>query len=580
MEKSIIYKLGIFDITGHRYRVQIKINKPDQNGQILSMPAWIPGSYKIRDFSRNIETICAHSEDININIKKINDHSWILDKTDNTVIVEYIIYAFDRSVRGSYLDDERAFFNGSSLFLRVHGQQNIKCLLQIEKFNNWSIYTSLTKLEKLPIKDARFWLYCAKCYDDLIDHPVEIGNPKTSIFFSGKTRHEIILSGDSFRIDINRINEDAKKICDSQIRFFDPINEISPFCDSSDRFIFFINISSNHNGGLEHRTSSALCIAKECLPIIGEKETPEKYREFLELLSHEYFHSWLIKRIKPEVFIEYNLQETNQTSLLWVFEGFASYYEDIFLLKTGLINHNMYADIICRKINKLMNSPGRKKQNLAQSSFDAWTRYYKQDENSQNSTVSYYLKGSIVALGLDSIIRKQSNGEYSLDNVMRFMWDKYGCNFYKGVRKGITEDSLIKIIKKSTNIDTRVFIENYVYGLVEMPIQDWLMQFKIKLEYIDTEKPTLHAKISSKNNGILLETALENGTAYNAGLSSGDLMIAIDGIMVDNRNNGADMLNGYRIGDHADICVFRNNKLRFFTVQFNESKKIYKATFI
>ncbi|AGF48773.1 M61 family metallopeptidase [Candidatus Kinetoplastidibacterium galati] len=581
MEKSINYQLEIFDIPGHRYKVQIKINKPNQNGQILSMPSWIPGSYTIRDFSRNIETIYARSNGSNINIKKINDHSWKIDKSDNPVTVEYVIYAFDKSVRGSYIDDERAFFNGSSMFLRIDGQQDLNCLLQIKKINNWNIYTSLPTLEAAYInEDKQFWFYYSKCYDELIDHPIEIGNPKTSIFFSGGTMHEIILSGDSFRIDINRINQDAKKICDSQVEFFDPIDKISPFSDSSDRFIFFININSNCHGGLEHRTSSALCIGKECLPMIGEKETPEKYIELLELLSHEYFHAWLIKRIKPEIFIDYKLQESNQTSLLWVFEGFTSYYEDIFLLRTGLINRNTYANIICKKINILINSPGRKKQTLAQSSFDAWTRYYKQDENSPNSIVSYYIKGSIVALGLDSIIRKQSNERYSLDDVIKFMWYKYGCNFYKGIKRGISEDNLVEIIKKSTNINTGIFIENYIYGLVELPIQDWLMQFKIKLELIDTEKPTLHAKTSSKNNGILLETILENGIAHKSGLSSGDLLIAIDGIMVDNRNNGASMLNGYRIGDHANICVFRNNKLKFFNIHLDESEKIYEVKLI
>ncbi|AFZ83401.1 hypothetical protein [Candidatus Kinetoplastidibacterium blastocrithidiae] len=170
------------------------------------------------------------------------------------------------------------------------------------------------------------------------------------------------------------------------------------------------------------------------MPIIGI-EPSEKYRELLGLFSHEYFHSWNVKIIKPEAFIEYNLQEANQTSLLWVFEDFTPYYENAFLLRSKLISYSVYIDIICKKINKLMSLPGLKKQTLAQSSFDARTSYYKQDENSPNSTISYYLKGSIIALVLDSTIIKDSNGKYSLDDVMRFMRDKYGRNFYKGIKK-------------------------------------------------------------------------------------------------------------------------------------------------
>src|SRR5690606_28883954 len=216
------------------------------------------------------------------------------------------------------------------------------------------------------------------------------------------------------------------------------------------------------------------------LPVRG-REAPEGYTTFLGLLSHEYFHTWNVKRIKPAAFVPYDLSRPNHTELLWVFEGFTSYYDDLMLLRAGVIDESAYLKRVGRTLDQVLRAGGRLKQSVAESSFDAWTRYYKQDENSPNALVSYYTKGALVALGLDLEIRRQSGGARSLDDVMRLLWRRYGRDFYRGSPRGVAEDAMPALIRAATGADVADFISRYALGREDVPLKAALARAGIEL---------------------------------------------------------------------------------------------------
>ncbi|CAM5181849.1 M61 family metallopeptidase [Oligella ureolytica] len=443
LEDKIFYSITSNDLSGHRFKVTLTIAEPDPKGQTISLPRWIPGSYMIRDFSKHIETLKATHNNYPLSITHLDNHTWQVEPVSHGPIqIDYTVYAWDLSVRKAHLDETHGFFNGTSVFLKVHGQEERPCLVEIKAprhTKKWRVYTSLPSAKDHPDAAAhtRFGFYRANNYDDLMDHPVEMGRPKVISFVAGGIAHDMVFTGVLPNIDFERIAADTAKICETQISLFEPESGTPPFSDSSNRYVFMTTVTGNDYGGLEHRNSTALICSRKSLPTVGEKKQSKEYREFLGLVSHEYFHSWNVKRIKPAAFAPYQLDRATPTSLLWIFEGFTSYYDDLMLLRSGLIDEQQYFDLIAETISRVNNDSGRIKQSIAESSFDAWTKFYQQDENARNQIVSYYSKGSLVALCLDLLIRQHSNHERSLDDVMRYLWQHYGKNFYQGEARGL-----------------------------------------------------------------------------------------------------------------------------------------------
>src|SRR5690606_18427521 len=345
--ESLLYTLVPHDLAGHRLRITLTISNPDAQGQVLSLPAWIPGSYLIRDFARQVETIMARSQGAEIEIRKVGNHSWQCAPCDGPLEVEYVVYAWDLSVRSAHVDESHAFFHGTSVFLAVHGQEHLPCLLLLEAPQDaagWKVYTSLPEATGHPQCATRhdFGMYQAPDYDALIDHPVELGTPQTISFEACGALHELVFTGVVPNLDLERIADDVRRICEAQIEFFEPETRTAPFWDSSDRYVFMTLVTGDGYGGLEHLASTALMCSRGDLPSKGQKQAGEGYENFLGLVSHEYFHTWNVKRIKPAAFAPYDFLRENHTELLWVFEGFTSYYDDLFLLRAGLIDEDAY----------------------------------------------------------------------------------------------------------------------------------------------------------------------------------------------------------------------------------------------
>ena len=566
----IEYVVSFPDLAGHRIHVQMTIAEPDPQGQVLFLPAWIPGSYLIRDFSRQIETIQATSSGRPVDIQKHGDHEWVCAPCEGPLQLKYVIYAWDLSVRTARVDDNYAFLNGTSVFLGARGFENhpqVVCIEAPQTHPDWQVYTSLACADGHPQAAQRhqFGAYSAVDYDALLDHPILLGQPLVTQFEVHGALHELVFTQPVPDIDLERIRRDVEKICATQIELFEPETHEVPFLDSADRYTFITMVTENSYGGLEHRSSTALMIPRHHLPTLAQADAPvsKEYQSFLGLVSHEYFHTWNVKRIKPAVFSPYDLLQPNHTDLLWVFEGFTSYYDDLLVWRAGAVSRRTYLDRLEQIMEHVYRGSGRFKQSIAQSSYDAWTRFYKQDENSPNAIVSYYTKGALAALGLDLTIQQRTHGEYSLDDVMRYLWQHYGKNYYRGHPKGIAEDEMPAIIKAAVGVDCSDYIERYMYGCDDLPLPELLQKQGIEMRWqARNPEPSLNVLFEDTPGGLNIRTAYEQGAAHRAGLSAGDTIVAINQLRISNQQALKQLLSRCQADQELRIHFFRDGVLQ------------------
>ena len=550
----------------HLFEIHCSIDVHDPEGQRFALPAWIPGSYLVRDFARHVVALRAEAEGKPVRIEKTDKHTWQADPlppgVQLTVIAE--VYAWDLSVRGAYLDEYRGFFNGTSLFLRVVGQEHAPCLVDLrrpagERFHAWRVATTLpsTRSPRGASGRTSFGLYRAADYEALIDHPVEMGLFTLMSFTACGVRHDVAITG-THDTDEQRLTDDLRRVCEWQIRFF---GEPPPF----KRYLFLVTAVGDGYGGLEHRDSTALLCSRYDLPFAGMRGKPEAYATFLGLCSHEYFHAWNVKRIKPAPFVSYDLNRENYTSLLWAFEGFTSYYDDLALLRSGVIDSAVWLKALTKTISTVARTPGRLRQSLSESSFDAWIKFYRPDENTPNSVVSYYAKGALLALTLDLTLRYKTAGRTSLDDVMRTLWQRFGKT---GV--GVATTTIREIAEEVAGVRLKRFFADFVDGTRELPLERLLAAFGVRLEWEKaiTDTVSLDAKTSAADGGIKLVTVFDGGAAQQAGLAAGDVVVALEGVRVttDTLDKRLTRLNA---GDRIRVHAFRRDELLEVTLRLS-----------
>ena len=393
---TLRYAIRPANPAAHLFHVVCRVERPDPGGQLFMLPAWVPGSYMIREFARNIVRISALAGGRKIAIEKLDKHTWRAAPCRGPLEVACEIYAWDPSVRSAYLDRTQGFFNGTSVFLLPIGREHEACSVDIlppAGGAKWRVITGLTP--ERGVRRLGFGTYQAHDYDELIDCPVQMGEFEHVRFDVLGVPHELAVTGRVPKLDMNRLVADLARVCEQQIRLFEPRRRKAPF----ERYIFMTLAVGEGYGGLEHRNSTALICRRDDLPFTGMKDATEGYRNFLGLASHEYFHSWNVKRIRPAAFVPYDLTQENYTRLLWAFEGFTSYYDDLLLARCGLLTPAQYLDTLGKTMTTVLQRSGRLKQSVAESSFDAWIKYYRQDENAPNSVVSYYQKGALIGAG-------------------------------------------------------------------------------------------------------------------------------------------------------------------------------------
>jgi predicted metalloprotease with PDZ domain len=562
----IHYHVNVSSIAGHVFDVSLRIENPDQNGQILTLPAWIPGSYMIRDFAKNIIKIRAKDDQgKDINIQKLDKQTWQVQAVSTTLTIFYQVYAFDLSVRGAYINDEMAFLNGTNMFLAVVGQTNQPCGLTLQKpfqpeLSHWKVATTMPTDMQVTHAFGEYW---ASHYEELIDHPVLMGEFDILPFSANGVEFELILAG-GHQSDVKRITKDLTKVCQHHIAFFADTPPIK-------RYQFITLLTDNAFGGLEHISSTALMYSRNDLPSLSDVEhMTDGYRVFLSLCSHEFFHTWHVKKIKPQELFGAALDKERYTEQLWIYEGFTSYYDDFSLFRCGLITQTEYLKVVGQNLTRLFRNKGRFKQTITESSFDAWTKFYKQDESAVNNIVSYYNKGAVLAMCLDLLIKSKSDGTYCLDDVMRYLWSQHGK-----LAVPTPVNIIQNIVKEQLNLNLKDFFQSALYSTEELPFNELLAKFGIRChvsprENLDDKggkittspvKIEFGAQIKTREIGVQIIQVTEQTAAYESGLQVGDVLIAIDKWVV-SKENLISQLNYLSIGHTAQLSILRDEKLK------------------
>ncbi len=569
------YSIAPKDPTAHLFELVVHVVTPDATGQSIAFPAWIPGSYLIRDLARHVVSIRATTEGSDVELTKTGSNAWVAGLCAGPLTITAEIYAFDHSARGAYLDSSRGFFDGASVFPAVVGQEALPCELDIRASaetlaSGWRVATSM---RSNGAANFDFGAYQAENYADLIDHPVEMGDFRVGEFSVNGIPHTIAVNGET-KFDMARVCRDLGTLCAEQMSFLGKPTDL-------DRYLFLLNVRENGYGGLEHAWSSSLTCSRKDLPQLSNTATSDGYRKFLGLCSHEYFHLWNVKRLRPERFVPYQLERESHTGLLWVFEGITSYYDDLLLLRSGLISVESYLELLGKTVTRVQRARGRLLQSLEESSYDAWTKLYKPNENSSNAGISYYTKGSLVALALDLTIRQEGNGQYSLDDVMRECWRLYGQS-----GKGMPECGIEAIAEAVTGLSLGDFFERYVRGTVEPTLTKRLLtvrvrqHFRVACSATDTggrpakgenvSQPWIGAALRQKN-GVQQFSLIHSGSpAENAGVAPGDEAVALDGLRI-NANNITDRLREHEIGDTVNLTVFRDHALKQYRITLGKA---------
>jgi len=505
------FQVEIADAHTHLYRVTLSLPRPGAL-QVFTLPVWIPGSYMVRDFSRHLSGLGASQAGQPRTVEALDKRCWqVRCEGPAALVLSYLVYANDRSVRGAFLDASRGFFNGTSLLLCAEGHRQRPHELSIGPLpEGWDVATAMTA--------AGARIYKADSYDELVDHPVELGPFWRGSFLAGGVRHELVVSGALPSFDGQRLLQDARRICEQQIAFWHGSADARP---PFTHYLFLLNAVEEGSGGLEHRASTALMSPRRDLPRQRMDGLPDGYVSLLGLISHEYFHTWNVKRLRPRELEPIDLSRENPTRLLWFFEGFTSYYDDLMLLRTGLIDLERYTKLLTRTLQAVANTPGRQVQSLAEASFDAWIKFYRNDENTPNITVSYYQKGALLALALDLSLRRDGG---SLDEVMRLLW--------KTSQGGAIDES--DIAAALADVGRRSYhaeLASWVRGTAELPLADLLADIGIQWR---TERTGLAASLGLRLtegalSGVQVKAVLSGGAAAAAGVAAGDELLAVDG---------------------------------------------------
>lgn len=516
------------DPLSHQFHLSLSLTAPKDC--VFRLPNWIRGSYLVRDFAKHVSGLVAEREGARLAIERLDKASFRLRAGAGPVTLRYQVHAYDESVRKAFLDTRRGFFNASSLVYCPAGFERSGFAIEIQRpaheaCRGWQLATALTPVAT---DAAGFGRYRAPDYETLIDSPVEMAAFQRIDFMAGELPHTLTLSG-RCEADHERLARDLSAVCSVQRAFFDGEPAMP-------RYWFLTHVTAGSYGGLEHRESTALVCARQDLPKPGVAAMSKEYRTFLGLVSHEYFHLWNVKRITPRAFAESDLQAAAYSRDLWHYEGVTSYYDDLFLLRAGLIDPASYLDLVAEGATRLERTPARGVQTLADASFEAWIKYYQPDENSPNASTNYYVKGALVALCLDLTLRRDSDS--SLDAVMRALWQRYGR-----LDEPAPEGALEAIAQELSGLELRPFFDRMLRGTAELPLAELLADFGVTAQRrVATgdgdaggrsagSPQALTLGIKLKNDGSV-QHVLRGSPGEAVGLAGGDVLVALDGLSI------------------------------------------------
>ncbi len=542
---AIQYKVSMPHPESHLFEVSLSVRLEQLTSSLLQtskkldlkMPVWTPGSYLIREYAKNLQDFCVYSENERpLPWQKLSKNHWQIEILGvSEVIVQYRIFANELTVRTNHLDSTHGYFNGAALFFYIpECEKNPIRIKVIPPKSDWQITTSLPKI---PDTENTF---AAEDFDTLVDSPFEIGSHQLYPFEVQGKKHQLAIWGKG-NTEPEKIIPDIQKIIEVEAEFFGGL----PY----EEYLFILHSSSKGFGGLEHKFSCTLNY-----PRFGFRHK-EKRDRFMQLVAHEFFHLWNVKRIRPKALEVFDYEHENYTPSLWFSEGTTSYYDLLIPLRAGIYDIKTFLKGLGKEITLLLTIIGRKVQPVSESSWDAWIKLYRRDANSNNCQISYYLKGAMISLLLDLLIREKHQNKYSLDDVMRQMWDKFGKS-----EIGFTPEQLKSVIEEVAELDLGDFFDRYIDGLDELPFDEYLRPFGLRLKREDNEWPDLGMNVVSENNKEIIKFVQYQGPAQLAGLDVGDELLAIDGFRV-NADKLSDRLKDYQPGDVLEVTVFHQDEL-------------------
>lgn len=553
---KLSYHLSFPEPHTHYVEVEMHLSEITSDELFLKMAVWTPGSYLIREFQRNIDLVeCIRSNGERIRLEKSDKNTWKIDTRQNKdITILYQIYSFEYTVRTNFVDEDHALLNGAPTFLYVQGNENLPAEIHIHPYPGWKkISTSL------PMKGQNPWIRISQSLDELIDSPMEIGNHVSYFFEVENIPHELAVYGES-NGDMQKLVADLQAVIKDEIRIFG-----SHPCKN---YLFILHHTDGIFGGLEHLHSSVNFVNRW-----GYE--PKKYQQIISLLAHEYFHLWNVKRIRPASLGPFDYNNENYTSLLWFFEGITSYYDDYICYRAGLTNKQDFLEIVAKNINNVLNLAGTDVQTLAESSFDTWVKYYRKNENTNNSQISYYNKGSVIGMIFDLLLIDATNGEKCLDDVMRKLYER----FLSDPQKGISEPELLSIFNEVSGIDFSPYFQKYIHTTELEDIEHYFEQTGIELQD-STDPDHYYLGLSTEwKDGKLIITELDkNYGAYQGGLNVHDEIIAIDNYRV--MKDFSKIFAKKEAKETIKVLISRHGTIKSYNIELSsDNRKSYLLIF-
>lgn len=541
---TIHYQVAIPQPESHLFEVVLHLQGWNLPVLDLKLPVWTPGSYLVREYAKHLQNFSVSTKEKSLPWRKLSKNHWQVDTAitgSDAITVRYRVFANELSVRTNHLDATHGYFNGAALFFRIPGLEQQPILVTIVPPPEWHITTPLPAVPEQPNT------FEAADFDTLVDSPFEVGSHQLYQFEVMGKPHELAIWGKG-NVDPAGMIPDLEKIIHVEANLFGGL----PY----DRYIFLLHLSSQGNGGLEHKNACSLNY-----PRFGFRDR-DKYDRFMQLVAHEFFHLWNVKRIRPQALEVFDYDSENYTPSLWFCEGTTSYYDLVIPLRAGIYDYKSFLNNLGKEITRFQMTPGRLVQPLSESSFDAWIKLYRPDANSSNSQISYYLKGEMVSLLLDLLIRERHGNSRSLDDVMRQMWQQFGI-----AEIGFTPEQLQEVIESVAGTDLSDFFGRYIDGTEELPFNQYLEPFGLQLvdECEEDAPPHLGLKVQTENGRESIKFVEAGTPAQLAGIDAGDELLAIDGMRV-TAQNLSDRLKDYTPGDKIQVTVFHQEELRTHTV--------------
>jgi predicted metalloprotease with PDZ domain len=535
---KVNYAVSFKEPQAHYADVEMDLSGVSKEYIDVKMPVWAPGSYLIREFSKNVEGFTAAAAGKQLRAEKIAKNTWrIYTGKSKSVQVKYSVYAFEVSVRTAFIDATHAFLSPTAIFMYPDKQLALESTVKVIPFAGWSKVST-----GLPAVAGEQFTYKAKNYDILFDSPIEVGNQEVFDFMAAGVKHEVAMYGGG-NYNTERLKVDMAKIVEQATAIYGE--------NPNKNYTFIVHNFARGGGGLEHLNSTVLGASRDGY------STERGYNGFLNLVAHEYHHLWNVKRLRPVALGPFDYENENYTTDLWIAEGFTAYYENKFMLRAGFITPEEFVGTLTAAVAAVVNTPGAKVQSASEASFDAWIKYYRPNENSNNTTVSYYSKGEIVGMLMDIEIANATKGTKSLDDVMNAMYLQ--C---KTKGRGYTDAEFKAMVEKISGMSFTNFWDKYVNGTFPIEYVKYLGYAGIKLEDLNAGKniPYLGVAARKTEGHILISAVSRNSAAWTGGLNVGDEVLSVDGVAAEPVIEKTSSFLNKKVGDVITVRVKRDDR--------------------